>query len=49
MITGITFIGCYLLYEFVIRRITILRPLFGLNWKVDEKKESNIKVVVDKA
>ena len=26
-----TNIGCYLLYEFVIRRIVFLRPLFGLN------------------
>lgn len=33
VITIITFSGCYLIYEFVIRRIPILRPLFGLKWK----------------
>lgn len=31
-ITSFTFIGCYLIYEFIIRRIVFLRPLFGLNW-----------------
>ncbi len=29
-IVGITAIFCYLIYEFIIRRIGILRPLFGL-------------------
>ncbi|OJJ16972.1 acyltransferase [marine bacterium AO1-C] len=29
-ITAFTFIVCFLLYEFIIRRLTILRPLFGL-------------------
>jgi len=27
--------GCLILHEFVIRRITILRPLFGLKWKAE--------------
>ncbi|WP_405206569.1 acyltransferase family protein [Aquimarina sp. LLG6339-5] len=49
LITLITFIGCYLLYEFLIRRIPILRPLFGLNWKVDIKKKRSETVVVNKA
>lgn len=39
MITCITFLASYVLYEFVIRRIAILRPLFGLNRKVEHKKE----------
>ncbi|MEO8559333.1 MAG: acyltransferase family protein [Rhodospirillales bacterium] len=26
-----TFAGCWLLYEFVVRRVAILRPLFGMN------------------
>ena len=43
LITFITFMGCYLLYEFVIRRITFLRPLFGLNWKIKSVSEQNIK------
>lgn len=38
LITFITFIGCYVLYELIIRRIPILRPLFGLNFKVNKKK-----------
>ncbi|HYF70502.1 MAG TPA: acyltransferase family protein [Ohtaekwangia sp.] len=29
-----TFAGCFLFYEFVIRRINIIRPLFGLKRKV---------------
>ncbi len=28
-----TGIGCYLIYDFIIRRISFLRPLFGLKWK----------------
>ncbi|GAL72419.1 acyltransferase family protein [Jejuia pallidilutea] len=28
----ITFIGCFIIYEFVIRRINLLHPLFGLKW-----------------
>lgn len=31
-IISFTFIGCFLIYEFVIRRIDFLKPLFGLNW-----------------
>jgi len=30
IITTFTFIGCFISYEFIIRRIQILRPLFGL-------------------
>ena len=29
-ITAFTFIVCFLLYEFIIRRVALLRPLFGL-------------------
>lgn len=29
-VSGITIIGCLLLYEFVIRRVRLLRPFFGL-------------------
>ena len=32
-ITAITFVVCFLLYEYVIRRVRILRPLFGLGAK----------------
>lgn len=31
-IIAFNFAGCFFLYEFIIRRIGILRPLFGLKW-----------------
>ncbi|MEM6686050.1 MAG: acyltransferase [Bacteroidota bacterium] len=34
IITAITFVGCFVIYEFFIRRIAILRPFFGLNWSL---------------
>jgi hypothetical protein len=34
LITVFTFIFCYAIYEFVIRRLVFVRPLFGLKWKV---------------
>jgi len=39
-ITLFTFLGCFLLYEFILKRINMLRPLFGLKWKhhIHEKK-----------
>ncbi|WP_138433972.1 acyltransferase family protein [Winogradskyella algicola] len=49
LITIITFIGCYVLYEFVIRRISILRPLFGLKWKAHTKRKDKVKVTTSKA
>jgi hypothetical protein len=39
--TGLT---CYLMYEFIIRRIGFLRPLFGLKWKFNKvAKAKNLK------
>jgi len=35
---------CYLIYEFIIRRIPVLRPLFGLKWKFN-KVEKQISIV----
>lgn len=34
VITAFTFITCYIMYEFIIRRIGFLRPFFGLKWKL---------------
>ncbi|MEN8798138.1 MAG: acyltransferase family protein [Flavobacteriaceae bacterium] len=34
---------CYLIYEFIIRRIGILRPLFGLKWKPKPVSNSGIQ------
>lgn len=42
-ITSFTGMGCYLIYEFIIRRIGFLRPLFGLKWtykKIEKVKTS---------
>jgi len=32
LLLGITIGGCYVLYEYVIRRIAVLRPLFGVSY-----------------
>lgn len=43
-ISIIVFTGtvCYLIYEFIIRRIGILRPLFGLKWTFNKSGETKI-------
>ena len=33
VIVALTGLACYLIYEFIIRRVGFLRPLFGLKWK----------------
>ena len=43
-ITVFTFAGCYLLYEFLIRRLWFLRPLFGLKGKQVDKP--SVKMMV---
>ncbi|MGB8374709.1 MAG: acyltransferase family protein [Salegentibacter sp.] len=45
-----TGIGCFLIYEFIIRRISILRPLFGLKWKfkVVDKQNSELNNLSEK-
>ncbi|TRZ45097.1 acyltransferase family protein [Robertkochia solimangrovi] len=43
VLTLFTFILCFLLYEFIIRRIRILHPIFGLKWefsKINEQIET---------
>ncbi len=44
-ITAFTGIICYLLYEFVLRRVPILRPFFGLKWTVNRSKRQAAKIV----
>ena len=41
-VTVFTFVVCYLLYEFLIRRIWFLRPLFGLKRKIQKDKKEVI-------
>ncbi len=38
---GFTGIGCYVIYEFIIRRIRVLRPLFGLKDVVGKGENKN--------
>jgi hypothetical protein len=40
-ITLFVFVACYLIYEFILRRANILRPLFGLKWKFNTEKKAN--------
>ncbi len=44
-ITVFTFVVCYLIYKFLLKRISFLRPLFGLKWKLNiverQKSEYN--------
>lgn len=41
-----TFLLCYALYELLIRRIPVLRPLFGLKWKSNEAS-AKVEVTAD--
>jgi len=43
-ITLFTFIVCYVIFEFLLRRIFFLRPLFGLKWKFPSK-EKKVKII----
>ena len=43
-VTLFTFVVCYIIYEFIIKRINILRPLFGLKWKFN-KVEKQIRIL----
>ena len=46
-ITFFTFAGCLLIYEFILRRIANLRPLFGLKWQSKEIKPSKLQLPED--
>ncbi|SDE99162.1 Acyltransferase family protein [Pricia antarctica] len=43
-IVAFTGLACYLIYEFIIRRLGFLRPLFGLKWKF-AKVEKQISIL----
>lgn len=38
-IVAFTGLACYLIYEFIIKRIGFLKPLFGLKWKSNKAKK----------
>ncbi|WP_406683727.1 acyltransferase family protein [Seonamhaeicola sp. MEBiC1930] len=42
-ITVFTFVVCFLIYEFILKRINILRPLFGLKWKFKSVIQKKLK------
>ncbi len=44
VITIFTFIVCYIVYEFIIRRIVLLRPFFGLKWDIN-LSNLNLKIL----
>lgn len=51
-ITCFTFLVCFLIYELIIKRIPLLRPLFGLgwafNWKLQGGKAIPLTKTIDK-
>jgi glucan biosynthesis protein C len=42
-----TGLGCYLIYEIIIRRIGFLWPLFGLKWSFKKDINKNVKLILD--
>ncbi len=50
MITVLTFVGCFIMYELLIKRIPFIKPLFGLKWrfKLANKKKSNTLQTTEK-
>ncbi len=41
IITGVTFAICFIIYEFLIRRIRYIRPLFGLQYSTGKNKQKD--------
>jgi len=46
-ITLFTFVVCFLIYEFILRRILILRLLFGLKWNSTLKKNKELSKPIE--
>ena len=42
-IVAFTGLACYLIYEFIIRRIGFLKPLFGLKWKLNKVEKQKLE------
>ncbi len=45
LIVVVTGIGCFVIYELVIKRIELLRPLFGLKWKALLKSDGRLREI----
>ena len=41
-VVAFTGVFCYLIYEFIIRRVGILRPLFGLKWQFRKVRKAEV-------
>lgn len=48
-ITVFTFVVCFIIYEFMLRRINILKPLFGLKWNYRNTNKLRSNQVTKKA
>ncbi|OIQ27586.1 MAG: acyltransferase [Bacteroidetes bacterium MedPE-SWsnd-G2] len=48
LIIGLNFLGCFVIYELLIKRISFLRPLFGLNWDAKPKQVLKQKLKSEK-
>jgi len=46
-ITLFAFVVCFLIYEFILRRVPILRLLFGLNWNFTLKKSKELSKPIE--
>jgi len=46
-ITLFTFVVCFLIYEFILRRVPILRLLFGLKWNFTLKKNKELSKPIE--
>lgn len=42
-ITVFTIIMCCLIYEFILRRVALLRPLFGMKWTSKKMEKSELQ------
>jgi peptidoglycan/LPS O-acetylase OafA/YrhL len=44
LISTFTFAGCYIIYEFIIRRVSFLKPFFGLKWNFGKTEQSRVSI-----
>jgi len=47
-ITAFTFTFCYFVYELIIRRVALLRPLFGIKWKFNKFNKRLLRIHYEK-
>ncbi len=47
-ITAFTVVVCFLMYEFVLRRIPFLGPVFGMKWNFQNKEKKEVEILNQK-